>query len=136
MKLGSSEGKDKGSNQNEIFTWIATYIEKNGVDIGDPLPAEDFIVQQTKMSRNCVREALSQLRALGIIDSRKKRGMRLRRSMALLGLIRVLTQENPPQGMVGHMGAFRCAVEIGLAPEVFRRATNQDIMELRRIYED
>ncbi|HOE10657.1 MAG TPA: FCD domain-containing protein [bacterium] len=126
---------NKGSTTDGIFEWIGEYIRDQHIAIGDPLPSEDFIVQQTGISRTSVREALTRLRAMGIIDSRRKRGMRLQRSFTLLDFIRLLTDNNVSQDVFAHMGSFRSALEIGLAPEIFRRATYEDVVDLRRTYE-
>ncbi|HPA46341.1 MAG TPA: FCD domain-containing protein [bacterium] len=127
---------NKGSATDGIFQWIGEYIRKQHIGIGDALPSEDYIVQRTGMSRTSVREALTRLRAIGVIDSRRKRGMRLQRSFALLDFTRLLTDNNIPQELYGHMGGFRSALEIGLAPEMFRRATYQDVADLRQIYKE
>ncbi|HPK02124.1 MAG TPA: FCD domain-containing protein [Candidatus Sumerlaeota bacterium] len=119
----------------QIFQWLEDYIDRNEVQLGDPLPSEDEIMRETQMSRSSVREAITRLRALGIVDTRRKRGMWLVRSPRLLDLIRLLSRPNIPPNFMGHAFGYRCALELGLCSEIFRRATPQDIAELRAIFE-
>ena len=60
--------------------------------------------------------------------------MRLVRSLSLLELTRILTCEEIPSDMVGHIGGFRSAIELGLIPEIIARVKKTDIDELYRIY--
>ena len=119
---------------DQILNWFEQYITDQKIAIGDTLPSEDFIVQATKMSRTSVREAFTRLRALGVVESRRKRGMKLMRSPALLDLARLLGNSHIDEELIGHVGGFRSALEIGLESEIFKRTTNDDIAELQRIY--
>jgi GntR family transcriptional regulator, transcriptional repressor for pyruvate dehydrogenase complex len=110
------------------------YIHEKKVAVGDPLPTEEEIVRKTKLSRTNVREGLTRLRALGIIETKRKRGMRLTRSVALLDLIRLLSSNDLPPDLEPHVKGFRSAVELGLGPEIFRRCRPADVKELRQIY--
>ena len=124
-----------GALSDQILEWFENYIETNGIEIGDPLPSEDFIVKETGISRTSVREALTRLRALGVVDSRRKRGMRLVRSPGLFDLYRLLGADVIPDHLVGHVGGFRSSLEMGMESEIIRRATDEDIAELREIFE-
>lgn len=118
-----------------IFQWLEKYIDDRQIEIGGALPSEDEIMRETQMSRTTVREAITRLRALGIVATRRKRGMWLTRSPKLLDLVRILSGPEIPPGFMGHAGGYRCALELGFASEIFQRATPEDVAELRRIYE-
>jgi DNA-binding FadR family transcriptional regulator len=62
--------------------------------------------------------------------------MRLTRSVALLDLMRLLGSSELPENLKAHVKGFRSAVELGIAPEVFRRCKPADVQELRHIYEE
>lgn len=119
-----------------IFDWFEKYVQTHSLDIGDPLPTVERIMQETGMSRSSVREAMTRLQTIGVVDIRRKRGMILRRSPSLLELIRAINSDVLPHDLVGHFGGFRCALELGLESEIFQRATSQDSAELRAIYEE
>jgi len=54
---------------------ILNIVRKNKLSVGDSLPAELELTEGLGVSRSVVREALSRLRMLGLLESRKKRGM-------------------------------------------------------------
>ena len=57
---------------DKVFLWLEKYIQKNQLQNGDALPFEEVIVEETGVSRTAVREALHQLRSLGIIESKNE----------------------------------------------------------------
>jgi len=67
----------------------ATYVAEQIIDamkqgeyqIGDKLPSERDIAEQMKVSRNSIREALSALQILGVIESRAGTGTYIRTSV-------------------------------------------------------
>lgn len=135
-----TNGAPKSPGQTEfsvdsVVDWIERYIQDHSIEVGDALPTEEEIVKQTQLSRTSVREGLTRLRALGVIDTKRKRGMRLTRSVALLDLVRLLGSSELPANMKTHVKGFRSAVELGLGPEIFRKCRPADVQELRRIYD-
>lgn len=124
-----------GTACEQILEWFDHYVHENNISIGDLLPSEDHIVQATRMSRTSVREALTRLRAFGVIESRRKRGMRLMRSPQLLEFINLLDHSTVTPELVLQMGNFRGALEAGMEPEIIRNASDGEIAELSRIYE-
>ncbi|MBN1515065.1 FadR family transcriptional regulator [Candidatus Sumerlaeota bacterium] len=69
---------------------IRRAIIEGGLKPGDALPGEMELAKKMGVSRNVVREALSRLRMLGVLESRKRRGMILREPVLLDGITRVL----------------------------------------------
>jgi DNA-binding FadR family transcriptional regulator len=133
---GTTNGvADRNGAPVDVVGWIERYIHDNDVAVGDALPTEEEIVRQTKLSRTSVREGLTKLRALGLIETRRKRGMRLTRSIALLDFVRLLSSNVLPPELASHVKGFRSAVELGLGPEVFRQCQPAEVRKLQRIYE-
>ena len=58
---------------------LREYLKKKSFKPGDPLPNEMQLAESLGVSRNVVREALSRLRMLGMVETKKKRGMVLSR---------------------------------------------------------
>jgi DNA-binding FadR family transcriptional regulator len=50
---------------------VKSYILRNDLKAGDPLPPETELAQQLDVSRNSVREAVKGLEALGILETRQ-----------------------------------------------------------------
>lgn len=128
--------RHQGPTANRVIKWMEQYILDNNIEIGDPLPSEDQIVELTGISRTCVREAVTRLRSIGIIESRRKRGMRLTRSITLVDFVRMLVDDNPDNDAIGHIGGFRSALELGLVPEIFRCCGPGEIKALETIYSE
>ncbi len=53
---------------------ILQAIKEGGLKPGDPLPGEMELAGRFQVSRSVIREAMVQLRLIGLIDSRKSRG--------------------------------------------------------------
>jgi DNA-binding FadR family transcriptional regulator len=123
-----------GATSSKVLEWIEDYIVSNKIQIGDPLPSEDEIVTQTGISRTCVREAITRLRSIGVIESRRKRGMRLTRSIQLLDFVKMLVNDHPTGEDLGHLGSFRSALELGLIPEIFKNCGAKEIREMEKAY--
>jgi GntR family transcriptional regulator, transcriptional repressor for pyruvate dehydrogenase complex len=130
---GDTHREMSGDN---VVDWLEQHIHEQNISIGDPLPTEEEIVRETQLSRTSVREGLTRLRALGVIDTKRKRGMRLTRSVALLDLVRLLGSTELPDDLKEHVKGFRSALELGIGPEIYRRCRPADIQELRQIYEE
>ena len=58
---------------------LRDYLKEKSFKPGDPLPTEVDLAETLGVSRNVVREALSRLRMLGMVETKKKRGMILAR---------------------------------------------------------
>lgn len=50
------------------------YIRQGGLQAGDLLPKEEELAAALKVSRHIVREGISRLKVLGIVEARKHRG--------------------------------------------------------------
>lgn len=100
---------------------------------GDQLPKEQELAEALDVSRNVVREALSRLRMLGIIETKKKRGMRLTSPDLLIGFKRVLDPALLSEDSLRDLFEFRLTLEIGMADLLFLHKREEDIAELEAI---
>ena len=73
-----SQVKTKGTH---VAEQIMSAIEQGEYQIGDKLPSERDIAEQMKVSRNSVREALSALQIVGVIESRPGTGTYIRNNV-------------------------------------------------------
>src|SRR5687767_13233655 len=69
---------------------LRDYLKKKSFKPGDALPKELELAEALGVSRNVLREALSRLRMLGMVETKKKRGMVLARPDILGSFERVL----------------------------------------------
>ncbi len=63
------------SLSDQVAEAIAAEIRSGGLAAGDKLPTEAALVMQFSVSRTVVREAVSQLKSLGLVDSRQGSGV-------------------------------------------------------------
>lgn len=54
-----------------VLEELRSYIQRNGLEPGDPLPPESDLAHQLGVGRNSVREAVKALESLGILEVRR-----------------------------------------------------------------
>src|ERR1700754_2303211 len=106
---------------DQVESQLREYIIKRAIKPGDPIPKETEIAQALGVSRNVVREALSRLRMLGMIESRKKRGMVLVSPDILQAFERVLDPPIIDDATLEDIFELRLVIEMGLADLLFVR---------------
>lgn len=112
---------------------LREYLKEKSFKPGDPLPKEIDLAESLGVSRNVVREALSRLRMLGMIETRKKRGMVLARPDILSSFERVLDPLIIGESTLQDIFELRLTLEVGLADLLYLRKTKKDVEELEQI---
>lgn len=112
---------------------LRDYLRKKLFKPGDPLPSEQQLADSLGVSRNVVREALSRLRMLGIVETRKKRGMLLSRPDILGSFERVLDPLIMDTNTLQDLFELRLTLEVGLADILYKRKKKKDVEELEAI---
>ena len=87
------------------------------------------------VSRNIVREALSRLRMLGLIESRKRRGMILTQSDVMNGFERILHPTILDINFRKQLFELRLVLEVGLGDLLFARKNEAHLAKLDAIVE-
>ena len=112
---------------DKIESEIVKYIKNNKLVPGDSLPNEIEFVEMMGVSRNVVREAMSRLRMLGLIQTRPKRGIVVTEPPLLNGLRKVLDPSFLSVNTIKEVMGMRIALEIGITDFIFTNVTNEDI---------
>jgi GntR family transcriptional repressor for pyruvate dehydrogenase complex len=112
---------------------LREYLNKKELKTGDVLPTEMELSEALGVSRNVLREALSRLRMLGLVESKKKRGMVLTNPDILGSFERVLNPQRMDTNTLKNLFELRLVLELGLADLLFVRKTAKDIKELEAI---
>ena len=112
---------------------IIGYIKENHLVPGDALPNEMQFSEMMGISRNVVREAMSRLRMLGLIQSRTKRGIIVTEPPLLNGFKKVLDPQLLSIETIKDMMGMRIALEVGITDFIFTNITDNDIKELYEI---
>lgn len=115
---------------------ILRMIHTGGYTAGSKLPSERIITEQMGVSRPSLREAISALQIVGLVESRPGDGTyvcnpavtedRKRQALAVLEEC-----DSPYENMQA-----RRAMEIGAVQLVIREATNTDLLAIQRAWEE
>lgn len=112
---------------------LREYLKNKALKPGDSLPKETEIAESLGVSRNVVREALSRLRMLGIIKTKKRTGMVVSSPDIMGSFERVLDPMFIDETTLQEIFELRLVLEIGLAELLFLRKTEADVAELEKI---
>jgi DNA-binding FadR family transcriptional regulator len=112
---------------------LREYFKKRSFKPGDALPTELELAQALGVSRNVIREALSRFRMLGIIETRKKRGMVVTNPDILGAFEKVLDPHIIDDDTLQDIFEIRLTLEMGLADLLYLRKTKKDVKELEEI---
>ena len=115
---------------------LLQYIRSSGLAPGDSLPKEAELAERLNVSRHIVREGISRLKTLGLIDSRRRRGMTVARPNAFAGVSKLAAARLFSDGERREMMGLRVVMELGMAEFIYRRRTPELLAELRRHAED
>ena len=111
---------------------LLRYIGDSGLTAGDLLPKEAELAERLSVSRHIVREGISRLKTLGLIESRKRRGMTVARPNAFAGVSKLAEARLFSEGERREMMGLRVVMELGMAEFIYRKKTPALLAELRR----
>jgi DNA-binding FadR family transcriptional regulator len=100
---------------------------------GDPVPKETELATSMGVSRTAIREALSRFKLLGIISTKKNRGMIITQPDVLGSLGRVLNSKLLGGQTMKEIFEFRLVIEMGIGDVLFLRKTDENLEELEEI---
>lgn len=112
---------------------LLKYIKEKNLKPGDRLLHEEELSEQLGVGRNVVREALSRLRSLGILDSRKRRGIVLQEPDIRKNLEKLINPQMLGRDTIIDLLELRYTLELGIIPTLLNRITDKDIKDLESI---
>ncbi len=118
---------------DKIESSLQEYFREGNFQPGDPIPKEMELAEALGVSRTSVREALSRFKTLGIIESRKNRGMVITHPDILYNMERVIDLRLLDKSTMKDIFELRLVLEIGIADLLFLRKTNADLKKLEEI---
>jgi len=110
---------------------LARVIKDRKLSAGERLPGEHELVEQLKVSRPVLREALARLQSMGLVDIQRGRGTFVGSATSLANCVRLLRSAVTisPQELRSY-AELRSAIEIQAARQAAERATEEDVAEL------
>ncbi|HEX7757285.1 MAG TPA: GntR family transcriptional regulator [Niabella sp.] len=121
------------SQVDKIEMSLQEYLRTENFQPGDPLPKEMELAKAMGVSRTAIREALSRFRTLGIIESRKNRGMLIARPDVFNIVGHILTPQLLDEDTLNEIFEMRLVIEVGLGDLLFLRRHNIDFKKLNDI---
>ena len=129
----SIKSVDTSSLVDKVEASLVELLQERKLKVGDVIPKELELAEALGVSRTVVREALTRLRIMGLIESKKKKGSVIT-SPDLFGIMsKSMNPHILDQDTLRDMFEIRLALEIGMADFIFHRITKKDIEELREI---
>jgi DNA-binding FadR family transcriptional regulator len=124
---------DTSSLVDKVEASLVELLQEKKLAVGDVIPKEIELAETLGVSRTVVREALTRLRMMGLIESKKKKGSVIT-SPDLFGMMsksmnpHILSQET-----LKEIFEIRLVLEIGMADLIYQRIKKEDIEELKNI---
>ena len=112
---------------------IIEYIKENALKVGDALPKELEFAETLGVSRTAIREAMLRLRTLGLVESRKHRGMVILEPDLVHNFEKMLDPALVDVGRLSNLFELRLMLEVGMADFVFARKTPRQLKDLEDI---
>jgi GntR family transcriptional repressor for pyruvate dehydrogenase complex len=115
---------------DQVADTLAAEIRSGRLALGDKLPTEAVLVERFKVSRTVVREALSRLKSLGLVDSRQGSGVYVKE----LGFspLNFDAKSAVSRQAVIQMVEVRRALEAEVAGLAAKRRTAADMKRIRK----
>ena len=110
---------------------LLTYFRTKDLRAGDAIPNEMELAAALGVARSVLREALSRLKMVGMIETRTRRGMILTEPSILGGMKRVVDPRILSEHSLFDLLGFRIALELGICSDLFQNITPEDIVELK-----
>lgn len=117
----------------QVVCRLADYIRDNELEQGDSLPSETELGKLLSVGRSTIREALSILKALGILNSKTKVGLFVAADTARLQLLKLLNIEQLNSQSSREICELRTFLLLGSADALLTKATRDDLDQLHQL---
>jgi GntR family transcriptional regulator, transcriptional repressor for pyruvate dehydrogenase complex len=135
MQLAKIKPIDNLTQVDKIERTLQEYFDKANLQPGDVLPKEIELAKALGVSRTALREALSRFKTLGIIESKKNKGMTLTFPDLFINMERVMSPKLLDDQTMRDIFELRLVLEIGICELLFKRKTSDNLDELKEIVE-
>ena len=124
---------DTSSLVDKVESSLVELLQERKHSVGDVIPKEMELAQTLGVSRTVIREALTRLRIMGLIESKKKKGSVIT-SPDLFGMMsKSMNPHILDQDTLKEIFEIRLVLEIGMADLLYHRIKKEDIEELKQI---
>src|SRR4051794_37611046 len=124
---------DTSSLVDKVEANLVELLKERKLKVGDAIPKEIELGQTLGVSRTVIREALSRLRMMGLIETKKKKGAVITSPDLFAIMSKSMNPHVLSQETLKEIFEIRLVLEIGMADFLFQRVTKEDIEELKAI---
>lgn len=133
MAIKKLKPLDNLSQVDKIEISLFDYFKNENFVPGDPIPKEIDLAKALGVSRTAIREALSRFKMLGMIESRKNRGMIITRPDFLINMERILDLQLLDGNTMKEIFEMRLVIEMGIGDIIFLKKTESNLTKLEEI---
>ncbi len=124
---------DNSSLVDKVELNLLNLFAKKELKPGDSIPKEVELAEIMGVSRTVIRETLTRLKTMGLIETKKKKGAVIK-SPDVAGLLqKSMIPHILDESTLKDVFELRLIIEVGMADFVVHRATENDIEELSEI---
>ncbi len=127
---------DTSSLVDKVEDSLVELLKERKLSVGDVIPKEIELAETLGVSRTVIREALTRLRMLGLIESKKKKGSVITSPDLFIMMGKSMNPHILDQDTLKEIFEIRLVLEIGMADLLFHRITKEHIVDLRKIVAD
>lgn len=120
---------------DKIEISLQEYFRHSNFQPGDIIPKETELAEALGVSRTAIREAIARFKTLGIIESRKNRGMIITRPDLLSNMQRILDSNLLDGETMKEIFELRLVLEMGIVDILFIRKNDDHLKKLEEIVE-
>lgn len=130
------EAIDNRSLVDKVESRLVNLLQQRRLKVGDSIPKELELSEALGVSRTVIREALTRLRLMGLVETRKKKGTVITSPDVFGTLSKSMNPAILDEDTLKDIFELRLVLEIGMADLLFQRVTKEDIKELYEIVAD
>ncbi|MCK3683216.1 FCD domain-containing protein [Maribellus sp. YY47] len=124
---------DTSSLVDKVEMELLEIFINRGLKVGDTIPKEIELATAMGVSRTVIRESLTRLKTMGLIDSKKHKGTVLTSPNLAQILQRSMIPKILDNETLRNIFEIRLILEIGMADSLFQYVNEDDIKELEEI---
>lgn len=124
---------DTRSLVDKVEMTLINLLIRKELKPGDKIPKEIELVEALGVSRTVVRESLTRLKTIGLIESVKHKGAVIKSPDLLETFKKAMIPGVMDQTTLRDIFEMRLVLEIGMADLIFQRKTTEDVKELSEI---
>jgi GntR family transcriptional repressor for pyruvate dehydrogenase complex len=118
---------------DQVEDKLLGYFKDHNMHPGDSVPREQDLAEALGVARSVLREALSRLRMLGMIETRTRRGMVIAEPHLLEGMKRMVDPRILSEVSILNIIGLRITLEVGICNLIFQNINDEYISELEQI---